>query len=171
MRDEFDSALWQTEETESFRGVKKYFQSGNAAGKDFICVLYVCTHTSAHRVCVCVAVASVRLWLLLIQSPSREPHRCVCFPGTYQAPAPVCSWASGCCGCAGTVPSVDGPSRRSGWDARPVCSGSRTRRRSLLCDTPALDSWHSPRRWRQIWEEETDKESGMLNNAGAEGVK
>lgn len=112
------------------------------------------THTSAQCVSVCVW-----LWLLLIQSLSREAEGgvCVCVLCTHRVPAPVCSWVSGCCGCAGIAPSVGGLSHRSGWDARPVCSGSRTRHRIPLCDTPTWDSWHSPRRSRQIWQEETDE--------------
>ncbi len=121
--------------------------------------VYVCTkHTHTHtHICTMTHIAeAVRLWLLYIQSLSRRVR--VCFPSTHRVPAPECSWVSGCCGCAGTVPSVGGLSRMSDWGARPVCSGSRTQLRSLLCGTPTWDSWHSPRRWRQIWEEEADKE-------------
>ena len=75
--------------------------------------------------------------------------------GTHQGLVPVCSWVSGCCGCAGTAPSAGGPSRRSGWGAMLVYSGSKTLLRSLLCGKPAWDSWHSLRRWRQTWEENT----------------
>lgn len=67
-------------------------------------------------------------------------------PNTHLAPALACSWVNGCCGCGGTAPSAGERSHTSGSDAKPACSDSRTRRRSLLCDTPAWDNWHNLRR-------------------------
>lgn len=66
-------------------------------------------------------------------------------PNTHLVPVLVCSWANGCCGCAGIAPSAGEQSHTSGSDAKPVCSDSRTLHRSLLCDTPAWDSWHNLR--------------------------
>lgn len=150
------------------RGVKNIYMLemlGEMILSFCLCLHRANTHTHTH-----CADVRVRLWLLN-QSLSREAERCVgvWFPGTHRVPAPACSWVSGCCGCAGIAPSVGGPSRTSGWDARPVCSGSRTQHRSLLCGTPTWDSWHSPRRWRQIWQEETKR--GVFNIVVMEEVK